>query len=164
MDENIINRRLKDLFGAQDNLPNFRIAYTLNQYEYRRVDNHVIQQLPKYTYLPRGYWAIERLTKVDGVNAEMLPGIRHSYEPIYIFRNTRNDEPIPVLEDIVIAFVHACLFREKSKVQKDWEAEELAFYQKQVDRAYEFISDECSPLSMQLHFGEAVVKGERKVN
>ena len=164
IDENLTNKKLIALFGAQDNIANFRLAFTEGQYEHRKNLLGEIEYLPRYTYLPRGYWAIERLTKIDGVNAEMLPGIKHSYEPIYIFRNPRNNEPIPVVEDIVIALIHACLFAQESKVKRDWKQEELSFYEKQVERAYEFISDECSPMSMKLHLGEAVVKGERKDN
>ena len=122
--------------------------------------NGVVEQRPKYNYLSRGYWVIERLLPVNGVNAEMLPNAKLSYEPIFIFRNPRNDEPIPVVEDIVVALVHCCLFKQENKVKRDWEAEELAEYQRQVDKAYEFISDECSVMSTQLHLGEAVVKGE----
>ena len=156
IDDKVMNRKLQALFGAQDNLANFRLARTDNQYEYRKVDGFILEQKRKYSYLPRGYWVIERLLSVDGVNAEMLPGIKFSYEPIYVFRNTRNDNELPVVEDIVIALVHACLFRQESKVKRDWDQEELDFYQKQVDKAYEFISDECSPMSIQLRLGEAV--------
>jgi hypothetical protein len=163
IDEHFINKKLEQLFGAQNNKANFRLARTNDQYEYRRISDNVIEQLPKYNYLPRGYWVIERLLPVDGVNAEMLPGAKLSYEPIFVFRNPRNDEPIPVVEDIVIALVHSCLFAQANKTKRDWDAEELAAYQKQVDKAYEFISDECSVMSTQLHLGEAVVKGEAKI-
>lgn len=163
IDEHFINKKLKDQFGAQDNLPNFRLARTNDQFEYRKVGNVVLEYRPKYSYLPRGYWVIERLLPVDGVNAEMLPGVKFSYEPLFVFRNPKNDEPIPVVEDIVLALVHSCLFMQGRATKRDFDAEEAAFYQKQVDRAYEFISDECSVMSMQLHLGEAVVKGERKV-
>lgn len=155
IDEYFINKNLAKLFGAQNNIANFRIARTNDQYEYRRL-GPTIEYLPKYSYLPRGYWVIERLLPVEGVNAEMLPSTKLSYEPIFVFRNPRNDEPLPVTEEIVVAFVYAALFKQESKVKRDWDAEELAHYQKQVDRAYDFISDECSVMSNQLHLGEAV--------
>jgi len=165
IDEHFINKRLKDLFGSQDNMANFRLARTNDQYEYRKVGEFVLEQRLKYSYLPRGYWVIERLMRVDGVNSEMLPGIKFSYEPIFVFRNPRDDSPIPVVEDVVLALVHSCLFMQGRKQNRDFDAEEAAFYQKQVDRAYEFISDECSVMSTQLHLGEAVsFSGVKKFN
>ena len=162
IDERIINRRLKDRFGAQNDSANFRLARTGNQTERRKMPWGDIEEAPKYPYLERNYWVLERLMRVEGANAHMLPGITHSYEPVFVFRNGRTGEPIPVTEDIVFSLAHTALFRQEVKVKRDWEAEELAFYERQVDRAYQFIADECSAMSTQLHFGEAVVKGESK--
>lgn len=164
IDEKIINRQLKDRFGAQDNKPNFRLARTndADQLEYRRMPWGDIDCRPKYEYLNGNFWVLERLMRVDGANAQMLPGATHSYEPVFVFRNSRTGEPAAVIEDVVFAIIHTTLFRQEARTKRDWEAEELAFYEKQVDRAHQFIADECSAMSTQLHFGEAVVKGEPK--
>ena len=161
MNAHYINQHLHERFGGQGELPNFRIARTAEQLEYVRIASNIVEQRRRYSYLPRDYWVLERLMKVDGANAQILVG-RFSYEPIFVFRNQKTDEPIPFGEEIIMSMVHSLLFKQEAKTKRDWKQEEIDFYNKQVDRALEFIQDECSPMSMQLHFGEAVVKGESK--
>ena len=163
IDIDVINQILKEQFGAQDNLANFRIARTEDQFEYRKWADGVIRYGKKYNYLIGRYWVIERLFHVSGANEDILPGLKYSYEPIFIFKKPKVNEELPINEEIVHCIIRMCLFKQESKIKRDWNQEELDYYEKQVERALEFIQDECSPMSMQLHFGEAVVKGERKV-
>ncbi len=163
IDEHFINKKLQDLFGSQDGKANFRLDRTNSQYEYRRISDNIIEQRPKYGYLPhRGYWVLERLTKVQGISRSLLPGVEFSYEPVYVFKRGDSDEPRIFGEDAVYAIVYMVLFKQETKIRRDFAAEELAFYEKQVDRALEFLTDENSVMTMQLRLGEAV-QGPQKV-
>lgn len=166
MNDEYINRKLRLLFGEQGGQANFRLART-DQTEYRRGTYHdedvngnylrtvtEVRLTRKYNYLASHYWVIEKLMPVSGPNAEMLPGRNASYEPIFVFRKP-DDSPMPVSEDIVLSFVHLQLFGERKK--RDLVAEELEFYERQVDKVHDFLRDECSLISMQLHTGEAIV-------
>jgi len=153
MNDVYINRKLKQLFGEQGGDANFRLART-NELEYRRNHMGEVVLVPRYNYLNGTFWAIEKLLIVSGPNAELLPGRKVSYEPIFIFRKPTG-EPIVFGEDAVLSFVHLQLFGEKKK--RDLNKEELDFYESQVDKVHQFLQDECSPMSMQLHVGEAIV-------
>jgi len=170
MNDSIVNRKLKQLFGELDGKQIFRLART-DQVEFRRgtfvdvdpVSGAYLRTVTevrlcrKYGYLETHYWVIEKLMPVSGPNAELLPGSKTSYEPIFVYRKPNND-PIPVSEDSVLSFVHVQLFGEKKK--RDLEAEELAFYEAQVDYLTQFLSDECSPISILLATKHAVVNSK----
>jgi hypothetical protein len=67
-----------------------------------------------------------------------------------------------VSEDAVLSFVHIQLFGEKKK--RDLVKEELDQYERQVDYLTQFLNDECSVMSTQLHIGEAVVNSKENTN
>lgn len=157
MDDKAINRKLKENFGELNGEQIFRLART-NQLEYRRNALWEVELLPKYSYFNRHYWVVEKLMPVSGTNTEILVGKKLSYEPLFVFKHGNSDLPLPVSEDVVLSLVHVHLFGEKRSKTRDFEAEELDFYEKQIDRFTQFLNDECSPISTQLHFGEAVVK------
>jgi hypothetical protein len=146
-----INKKL-ERFGILDGNQIFRLART-DQLEYRRVGPSVILT-KKYNYLNATYWVIEKLMPVSGPNAELLPGRNVSYEPIFVFKKP-DDRPIIVSEDVVLSFVHLQLFGERKK--RDLVKEELDEYERAVDKVHQFLQSECSPMSMQLHVGEAIV-------
>ena len=169
MNDVYINKHLKSTFGEQDGKANFRLVYTKGLMETRKViiypeDNGIqfppyeaVQERPKYQYLPRDYWVIEKLFNVEGMNADFLLGAKFSYEPIYVFKRPNSDEAIPFGEDAVMAIVAVHVFRKKKPLDKAALDEmELKEYERQVDYLTQFLQDECSPLSTQLHFGEAV--------
>jgi hypothetical protein len=164
-----INKHLKAMFGEQEGQANFRLVYTKNLMEYRKVlvepevagiklpPYSQVQYRPKYQYLPRDYWVIERLFRVEGTNRELLPGVDFSYEPIYVFKRPDSDEAIQFGEDAVMALVHVYVFRRKKPLDKaQLDEMELKEYERQVDYLTQFLQDECSPIATQLHFGEAV--------
>ncbi len=164
-----INKHLKALFGEQDGQANFRLVYTKNLMEHRKVlvepevngiklpPYNAIQYRPKYQYLPRDYWVIEKLFKVEGVNRELLPGVEYSYEPMYVFKRPDSDEAISFGEDAVMSIVSVYIFRKKDPLtKKQLDEMELKEYERQVDYLTQFLQDECSVLSTQLHLGEAV--------
>jgi len=167
-----INRKLKQLFGEQGGNPNFRLART-DQTEYRKgtftdfaVDGTYLRTVTevrltrKYNYLgSHVYWVIEKLLPVSGPNAEMLPGRNVSYEPIFVYRKP-DGSPMTVSEDSVLSFVHVQLFGERKK--RDLVQEELDFYEQQVDKIHQFLSDECSPISILLQTGHAVVNSAKE--
>jgi hypothetical protein len=155
-----INRKLKQYFGELGGDQIFRLART-NELEYRRDYNGDVVQVPRYNYLDGTFWAIEKLMIVSGPNAELLPGRNVSYEPIFIFRKP-NGHPMTVSEDAVLSFVHVQLFGERKK--RDLVKEELDFYESQVDKLHQFLSDECSVLSIKLHVGEAIVNPKENTN
>lgn len=164
-----INKHLKALFGEQAGQANFRLVYTKNLMENRKVlvepevngiklpPYEAVQHRPKYQYLPRDYWVIEKLFRVEGVNRELLPGVDWSYEPLYVFKKPNSDEAIQFGEDAVMAIVHVHIFRKKDLLtKKQLDEMELKEYERQVDYLTQFLKDECSPIATQLHFGEAV--------
>ena len=173
MNDVYLNRKLKQLFGELDGKQIFRLART-DQTEYRRgtftdfsTDGTYLRTVTevrltrKYNYLESIYWVIEKLMPVSGPNAELLPGCSTSYEPIFIFKRA-DDYPMPVSEDAVLSFVRMQLFGEKNK--RDLVQEELDEYERAVDKVHQFLQDECSPMSMQLHVGEAVVVSKENSN
>jgi len=160
MNDVYINKKLKQLFGEQGGDANFRLART-NELEYRRNHMGEVVLVPRYNYFKMPYWALERLMIVSGPNAELLPGKSSSYEPIFVFKKP-DDTPMSVSEDAVLSFVHIQLFGEKKK--RDLVKEELDQYERQVDYLTQFLNDECSVMSTQLHIGEAVVNSKEKFN
>ena len=164
-----INKHLKALFGEQDGNANFRLVYTKNLMEYRKVmvepeingvklpPYNQVQYRPKYQYLPRDYWVVEKLFKVEGPNRELLPGVEYSYEPVYVFKRPNSEEAIQFGEDAVMAIVHVYVFRKRDPLTKaQLDEMELKEYERQVDYLTQFLNVECSPIATQLHFGEAV--------
>lgn len=160
MNDVYINKKLKLLFGELDGKQTFRLART-NELEYRRLDSGEVVLVPRYNYLNGTFWVIERLMPVSGPNAELLPGVKLSYEPIFVFKKP-DDTPMSVSEDAVLSFVHIQLFGEKKK--RDLVKEELDHYERQVDYLTQFLNDECSVMSTQLHIGEAVVNSKENTN
>jgi hypothetical protein len=173
MNDVYLNRKLKQLFGELNGKQIFRLART-DQTEYRKgtftdfsEDGMYLRTVTevrltrKYNYLKTHYWVLEKLMPVSGPNAEMLPGRNVSYEPIYVFRRP-DDTPMTISEDAVLSFVHLQLFGEKKK--RDLVQEELDHYERQVDFIHQYLKDECSVMSMQLHTGEAIVNPKDNTN
>lgn len=160
MNDVYINKKLKRYFGELDGKQIFRLART-NELEYRRDYNGDVVLVPRYNYLNGTFWVIEKMLPVSGPNAELLPGSKTSYEPIFIFRRP-DGNPMPVSEDAVLSLVHVQLFGERKK--RDLVKEELDHYERQVDILTQFLNDECSAMSMQLHVGEAIVNPKENTN
>lgn len=100
-----INRQLVDLFGIDTVTgdPIFRVVWSKDQFENRLVDTTpegLILLFPEVRYVPK-YWqwvgdkyVLERLVLIPEVNERELPEQRLSYEPLYVFRDAK-DNPIP---------------------------------------------------------------------
>lgn len=169
MNEVYVNKHLKRDFGEQDGKANFRLVYTKGLMEQRMCEVRpkaggiefpsylTVEERPKYQYLPDDYWVVEKLYTVTGVNAEILPGIKFSYEPIFVFKRPDNTK-LPVSEDAVMAIVHTHVFHRRRTIDKEALNEmEAKEYERQVDYLTQFLMDECSPMALKLKTGRAVV-------
>lgn len=170
-DENIVNKKLRRLYGEQDGHANFRVAWTATQLEYRKGtfidrDNSgnplrvvtEVRQCLRYAYLERGYWALEKLFPVPESIAAVLVGAKWSYEPLFIFQNPQTKEALPASWDAIEAFVKLFLFGGKRKIneRRNWAEEEEAEFERISTRILEYLESECPPLAAQLKSGSAV--------
>jgi hypothetical protein len=163
MDEKIINKKLKRLYGYQDGGANFRLARTNDQIELR-LDELTKKFIfkPRYNYLPeRGYWVLEKLWRVVGEASNYLGG-DWTYEPIYIYINPDTKEPLPVTDDSIHAFIHLALYGEKRKDKENWREAEEAEYERQSTVILEYLQNEVPSMAIQLKHGSAVVVPELK--
>lgn len=162
-----LNKKLKDFYGSQDDQANFRLVYTREQTEYRRgtfFDYNSegtflrcvteVRLVPRYAYIkPYEYWVIERLYPLPANLEVHYPGKKWTYEPVFFYSKPDRTK-LPATEDSVHAAIHISLFAERKN--RDFAAEELAEYEKQVDIMHQFLTDECPSMATQLHFGEGI--------
>jgi len=90
-----INKRLLDHYGSTNNLPNFRIIFSEDQFE-NRLTNYTdegfqlihpeVRRLPKYKQWIQEKYILERLMEVPAINQNELQNIL-SYEPIWVFED-----------------------------------------------------------------------------
>src|SRR6187399_909819 len=99
-----LNQRLKDYYGIDTVTtdPIFRIVWADDQVEKRLVeylDTGIallfpeVREVKKYPYL-KGLYVLERLVVIPEINAKDLPASKISYEPLWAYRDAR-DNPLP---------------------------------------------------------------------
>ena len=100
-----INRQLIDLFGIDtlNGIPIFRVVWSNNQFEKRLVDTTdtgiilvtpIVREVPKYKQWIQNRYILERLVLVPEVNQSELPTQKLSYEPLWVFQNSKGN-PLP---------------------------------------------------------------------
>jgi len=101
---NVINRRLWDWFGSTNNRPNYKLVWSDTEFEHRATsfsDGGVellypeVRLLPKYKQYIQSKWVLERLTVVPVLQQTELPIDKLSYEPIWVFGMTPQEEAQP---------------------------------------------------------------------
>lgn len=116
----IINRRLQNHYGETNDLPNFRIVFSEEQFEYRKTeysDTGVLLLQPEVRYLPKyrqwisHKWVVERLTEIPFINESDLPASRLSYEPLFVFEDAKGEALPPswVVAQLAIDGVHQAM-------------------------------------------------------
>lgn len=103
-----INRQLVDLFGVDttSGQPIWRIVWSNDQFEHR-LSHHTpegfellqpqVQWLPKYKQWIPDKFVLERLVVVPEVSMNELPATKVSYEPIFVFENSKHEYLPPKL-------------------------------------------------------------------
>lgn len=93
-----LNERLKDYFGNTEDLPNFRVVWSDDQFELRStmytaegfaLPYPVVRRFQKYAHYVRERWILESLTEVPIINEKDLPASKLSYEPLWVFEDPR---------------------------------------------------------------------------
>ena len=100
-----LNQRLIDHFGMDlAGRAMFRIVWANNETEKRLMDvtdsgllllSPQVREVKKYPYL-KNLYVLEHLVLIPEVNAKELPATRMSYEPIWAYRNGKNEALPPV--------------------------------------------------------------------
>ena len=133
-----LNQRLKDYYGIDTVTtdPIFRIVWADDQVEKRLVeylDTGIallfpeVREVKKYPYL-KGLYVLERLVVVPEINAKDLPASKVSYEPLWAYRDAR-DNPLPPIWDatkFVIDALYAVLGKKSLVKYVDTEGTEEA--------------------------------------
>jgi hypothetical protein len=108
-DLRLINRRLLDCYGRTENLPNFRLVWSDDEFERRRITHTpeglallvpVVQEVPKYKQWIHAKYVLERLTVVPQI-AESDLVEKLSYEPIWVFEDAAGRALNPVWSAII---------------------------------------------------------------
>lgn len=142
-----INDHLKKLFGVElSGEPRFRIVWSDSQYEIRYGTYNEFygsiflrevkgaRQTPKYPYILHRY-VLEYLVPVS--NPE-LPNNRLSYEPIYVFEDSKGN-PLPLNETVVKLVCQTVLNPTMSSIERKSLFEELD--KKNYDQEVAYFSD-----------------------
>lgn len=100
-----INRALADRFGFTENQSNFRVIWSEDEFEKRKIYctkdgfqllSPVIQEVPKYKQWIQSKYILERLTIVPDFQKSELVTLL-SYEPLWVFETKSGDAIQPSL-------------------------------------------------------------------
>jgi len=99
-----LNRKLQDNYGRTENLPNFRVVWSDDQFE-KRITHHtmeglelltpVVKEFPKYRQWVKDKYILERLTVVpELVETDLVEKL--SYEPVWVFEDANGNALRPI--------------------------------------------------------------------
>lgn len=103
-DIDILNKRLLDIFGRTENLPNFRVVWSDDLLEKRKVTHTgegfellspVVAEVPKYRQWVQAKYILEGLRAVPQIQENDLVE-KLSYEPVWVFEDTKGRALRPV--------------------------------------------------------------------
>lgn len=106
-----INKRLLDYYGLFENQPKFRVVWSSDQYERKKIYetsegfvllSPMIQTCPKYMYA-RDKYILEKITPVPEALIDDV-GAKLSYEPLWVFEDNKGNALPPKWEAIVVIF------------------------------------------------------------
>lgn len=176
MAENVetINKFLSDKFGIDTETKNpiFRVVFSDEQIEKRETkytDTGIellhteIRELPKYPHID-GAYVLERYVLVPDINLKELAGLKKSYEPLYVFTNSKDQRVRPTI--LACEYIIDCLYAALGKTSlrkyidpdsNSDEARELK--KKRVDQLYEEMYGDESSLNGETHneSGSAII-------
>lgn len=102
-DIDITNQRLADIYGKVENLPRFRVVWSEDEIEKRKVNkspegfhllNSIVIEVPKYRQWIHEKYILERLTIIDEFAETELVG-KISYEPLFVFETNKGQSLYP---------------------------------------------------------------------
>lgn len=164
-----LNKQLREHYGIDSitSLPIWRIVFSEEQFEKRLMqhsDGGVLLLIPevrlvkKYSQWINEKYVLERLVLVPEISQDELPTQKLSYEPIWVFQDSKGNYLPPKFEasKFVIDAVYAALGKESLAKYKDPEIEEGA-HEKKIDNIQEELYGEESDVTDALRCGEAIV-------
>lgn len=144
-----LNQRLSDHFGLDttSNRPMFRIVWSNDQTEKRMVDTldsgiHLlfpeIREVKKYSHI-KDFYVLERLVIIPEFQQKELAGLQVSYEPLWVFRDARNN-PLPpkwevakiIVDTLYAALGKKSLAKYKEDVNPDIQEKRIAQIQEEL--------------------------------
>ena len=165
-----INRQLIDLFGIDtvNGIPIFRVVWSNNQFEKRLMNttdtgiillSPVVREVLKYGNWIQDRYILERLVLVPEINKSELPSQKISYEPLWVFQNSRGDPLPPAVWacKFIIDTIYAAMG--KKSLRKYVDAEEqnpVEEREKRVAKLYEELFGDESSLLGRTITGEAI--------
>lgn len=135
----IVNKRLKDNYGLGHNLfPRYRVVFGRGQLETRtgvfdkfspaglwlgtEITTKEVEKYPDW----QEYWILEQVLP-NILNTELKA--EHSYEPLFIFKNARNNQPLPydweIIEVVVYFHIHKSMPKNQSMIDHQIEEDKL---------------------------------------
>ena len=117
----LINQRLKDCYGSEGELPNWRVVFSSDQYEMRNAlfrdfteeglfirEVTETRRVPKYSYFdPK--WILEALREIPFTNLVEVKGVKLSYECLYAFPY-RDGKPLVPIWPAVVQAPHTAFY------------------------------------------------------
>lgn len=107
-----INKRITDYYGLFESQSKFRLVWSNDQYERRKIDetpeglkllNPIIATVPKYMYA-RNRYILEKITPVPEQYIDSVGGLKLSYEPIWVFEDHKGEPVTPSWRLISLLF------------------------------------------------------------
>lgn len=175
---NEINRQLKELFGIDtaSTQPIWRIVWSEDQFEHRlgTYDDITpgglyirtvteVRYVPKYRQWIHEKYVLERLVAVPDQNADELPTVKMSYEPIWVFEDKHGNYLPPKLEasKFIIDTIYAAQYGTKNLKKyhdpENSQEAQLELQKKRVDNIMEELWGDQSSLQGTTKTGETII-------
>lgn len=173
-----INNQLRETFGIDTvtGEPIWRVVWSEDQFEWRHGTYDDITEaglylrtvtetryVPKYSQWINQKYVLERLVVVPITNADELPAVKVSYEPIFVF-NDKNGDYLPpkwLVAKFVIDTIYAAQYSNHNlrKYVDDESSEEasLELKRKRVDEIVEYLWGDQSALQGTTVTGESII-------
>jgi hypothetical protein len=162
-----LNRQLTDEYGLDSSTGRsiFRIVWANDQLEKRLVQEldsgirllyPIVREVRKYSYL-RDFWVLERLVVVPEINRSELPTSILSYEPVWAYRNDRNEAIPPTWEStkFIVDTLYAALG--KKSMAKYVEPEAAQNREQRISKLHEELFGNETEVTDALTYKEGIV-------
>ncbi|SRR6266496_1570150 len=187
-----INKTLHENYRVLDGRPIYRLVWSDNQLEKRfsdkwcdyyghiliRSEYKAVRTIKKYWHITPPCWILEKLVflpsswHVKELVKELVEAHNGSYEPVYTFRDAKNN-PLPVVfevVDFILQGLHAPRRRTASdmdKIREIEEAEEVKYFENELhegERSPLFVWDNSAFVSTnQLGFRQDYIEKSKLV-
>jgi len=164
----LINAKLREKYGYIDERhPNFRVVWSNDQQEWRKGtfrdfygsvflrEVFETRNVSKYLHF-KDRWVLEKFFPVKHGTIPELPGITHSYEPLFVFHSA-SGVYLPPVYYVCEAIINTYLFSER-KVRHEIDDEDAynRELQKEADIIYDYLDDITPDMVSALEHGTAV--------